>query len=87
MNINLQIERLILDGVNLSPSQRRHLQAAVEAELSHLFNVQGVPEQWQQGGAIAALPAGNLEVVQGAPPAEMGQKIAQQIYGRLGQQG
>ena len=83
MNINLQIDRLILDGIDLTPSQRAHLQATLSAELSQLFIAQGVPSQWQNGGAIASLPSGKLEVSQGSDPSQMGQQIAQQIYGRL----
>jgi hypothetical protein len=85
MNVNLQIDRLILEGIDLSPSQRRYLQTVVEAELSQLFTVNGVPDHWQTGGAIAGLPAGKLEVTNSATPAAMGQQIAQQIYGRLAQ--
>jgi hypothetical protein len=85
MNVNLQIERLILEGIDLSPSQRRHLQTVVATELAQLLTVQGVPAQWQAGGAIADLPAGKLAVTPSASPTEMGQQIAQQIYGRLAQ--
>lgn len=85
MNVNLQIDRLILDGIDLTPSQRAHLQSTISAELTQLFIVQGLPSQWENGGAIASLPSGKLEVSQGIDPSQMGQQIAQQIYERLAQ--
>jgi hypothetical protein len=85
MNVNLQIDRLILHNIDLSPSQRADLQAIVTAELTQLFSTQGVPPQWQRGGAIAALPAGPIAVATGSDPQHLGQQIAQQIYGQLSQ--
>jgi len=38
MNINLHIERLVLDGVDISPDQGDLLQASVINELTQLFN-------------------------------------------------
>ena len=34
MNVNLHIERLVLDGIPLGPGQRPQLRAAVEAEVN-----------------------------------------------------
>jgi hypothetical protein len=82
MNINLQIERLILEGVDLSPRQRRQLQAAVEAELSRLLSENGLPPSLQNGGTIPKLPA-SLNVTQNSNPTQMGEQIAQSIYGGL----
>ncbi|MBD2102589.1 hypothetical protein [Leptolyngbya sp. FACHB-261] len=83
MNINLQIDRLILNGIDLSPSQRRRLQVAIEGELAHLLTVQGLPADWQAGGTIANLPA-NLTVTpaqaSAQDPSSLGQQIAQSIY-------
>ena len=38
MNINLHIERLILDGLPITRQQGPHVQAAVEAELTRLLS-------------------------------------------------
>jgi len=38
MNINLHIERLVLDGVNIAPRQRHLLQASGETELTRSAN-------------------------------------------------
>jgi hypothetical protein len=82
LNINIQIERLILEGVSLPRSQRSLLQAAVEAELSRLFSVNGLPPSLQNGGTIPKLPA-NINVTKTIDPTQMGQQIAQSIYGGL----
>ncbi|WP_413173208.1 hypothetical protein [Anabaena azotica] len=84
MNINLQIDRLILEGVDLSPRQRRQLQAAVETELSRLMTVNGVPARLQNGGNIPKLPA-SLNITNNSQPSLMGEQIAQSIYTGLNQ--
>ena len=84
MNINLQIEKLILEGVDLSPRQRRQLQAAVEAELSRLCTENGLPPSLQNSGTIPKMPA-NLNITNNSNPNQMGEQIAQSIYGGLSQ--
>lgn len=81
MTIHLQIDRLILEDINLSPRQRRQLQAAVEAELSRLLAERGLPASMQNGGKFPALPA--LTVTSSTTPTQMGQQIAQGIYRRM----
>jgi hypothetical protein len=83
MNINLQIEKLILEGIELSP-QRRQLQAAVETELSRLCTENGLPPSLQNGGTIPKMPA-NLNITNNSNPSLMGEQIAQSIYGGLSQ--
>lgn len=78
MTIHLQIDRLILQDMNLSPQQRRQLQVAVEAELSRLLTERGLPASMQNGGEFSALPA--LSVTPSATPTQMGQHIAQEVY-------
>ena len=56
MNINLKINRLILEDIDLSPSQRALLQTTVESELSRLLAVKGIPQHLEQGGNITKLP-------------------------------
>lgn len=84
MNINIEIEKIILDldKIYLSPSQRRQLQAVVEVELSRLFTENGVPASLQDGASIPSLPA-NLNVTKNTNPSQMGQQIAHSIYGGL----
>lgn len=83
MNINIEIERLILNDISLSPSQRAHLQTIVEAELTHLLTTQGIPAPFHKGGTIAKLPA-PIRVDPTMTPAQMGQQIARSIYEGMG---
>jgi hypothetical protein len=83
MNINLKIDRLILEGINISPSQRHLLEIAVANELSNLLTINGVPAHLQSGVSLPNLPLGKLEVTNITDTAVMGQQIAQQIYSRL----
>ncbi len=82
MNINLQINRLILEGIDLSPSQRALLQATVESELSRLLSVNGIPRHLEGGGNIPKLPT-SINVKNNINPRQMGQGIAQSIYREL----
>ena len=80
MNINIDIERMILEGMPMSPSQGRKLQAAVEAELTRLLATKGIPENWQAGGGVPQVPRGAIQIKPGTNPTKMGQQIAQVIY-------
>ncbi len=80
MNINIDIEKMILEGVAISPSQGRKLQAAVKAELTRLLATEGIPEYWQEGGVVPHVPGGAIQVKPGTNPTKMGQQIAQVIY-------
>lgn len=82
MNINFQIERLILEGIELSPSQRALLQTTVESELSRLLAVNGIPQHLQGGIYIPKLPT-SINVKNNMNPRQMGQGIAHSIYQNL----
>ena len=80
--MKLQIDRLILENLDLSPRQRRQLQAAVEAELSRLLTAQGLPAQVNPNQPIAALPI-DVQVAPATSSTQIGQQIAQSIYTHL----
>lgn len=77
MNINIDIEKLILEGVPISPSQAQLLQAAVAAELERLLANEGLPDNLLSGGVA---PGGAIQLKPGTNPTQMGQQIAQRIY-------
>ncbi|HEY9643631.1 MAG TPA: hypothetical protein V6C57_24290 [Coleofasciculaceae cyanobacterium] len=79
MNLNIQIDRLILENISLLPHERQQLQRAIESELSRLLTEKGLPASLQQGGAIDRLPP--VTVSSNQKPAQMAQQIAQDIYG------
>lgn len=84
MNINLHIERLVLDGLDLPHHQRPLLQAAVEAELGRLLAQGGLP--MQQGMQLCSVRAGDVPVAAGnVEPLGLGAQIAGAVYGGLSQ--
>ncbi len=84
MNVSIHIERLILDGLSLSHTQRPLVQAAVEAELARLVAAQGISPSLQAGGALPSVPVGSIQLTSDGNPRMLGQKIAQAVYGEIG---
>lgn len=84
MNINVNIERLILEGLPISHSQRPLVQATVEAELARLLAANGLTPDLMTGGAMPNVPGGSIQLTDGRNPYGLGQQIAQAIYGGIG---
>jgi len=82
MNINLHIERLVLDGVNIAPGQRHLLQASVETELTRLLTDGGLAPSLAQGSALPNLSASDIQMT-GSNPIQLGRQIAQSVYGGI----
>ncbi len=84
MNINLHIERLILDGISLSPGDRPMLRAAVEGELSRLLAQDGLNSTLHSGGAFYNVGAVGIQLANDGSPALLGKQIAVAVYGGIG---
>jgi hypothetical protein len=84
VNIDLHIERLVLEGLPVTGSQGARVQAAVEAELARLLAERGLAASLQAGGAVPRLPGGALTLTLGGSPAQLGAQIAQSVYSGLG---
>jgi hypothetical protein len=84
MDVNLHIERLILDGLSIPPVQQELLQAAVEAELARLLGSEGLAPQLLGGGALARVPGGSIQLAGDGDATRLGQQIAQAVYGGIG---
>jgi hypothetical protein len=86
MDIELHIERLVLDsvGAGMSHADRDALQVAVTAELTRLLGAQSVQAGLLLGGAVPALRVGDLALPAGQPqPIQLGQSIAGVVHGGL----
>jgi len=83
MNINLHIERLVLDGLPLESKCRAALQAEIEFELARLLTERAVAADWQSGGAQANVRAAAIQLSAQSSPAEIGRQIAGSIYGSI----
>jgi hypothetical protein len=84
MNVNITIDRLILEGISLQPDQRPVLQAAVETELARLVATAGLSPDLAVGGVLASLPAGQIQLTSEGSPRLLGQQIARAVYGGIG---
>jgi hypothetical protein len=83
MNIEVHIERLILEGLNLEPRERR-LRAAVEAELARLLSTEGLRAELLAGGAMRSLAAPEIHVPPQIAAPQLGAHIAQAVHGSIG---
>ena len=84
MNIELYIERLILDGVAIRPRERINIKAAVEAELARLLTADGLSAALLSGASVALLPHSLIQITSDANPAGLGQQIASAVHGQIG---
>jgi hypothetical protein len=84
MNINLHIERLVLDGLPIEARQSALVKEAVEAELTRLLQANGLSAGLQSGGAVPNLSAESIQLSTDKNPTRMGQQIAQAVYGGIG---
>lgn len=83
MKLNLHIERLILDGIDLTPRQRHLLQTSATAELTRLLSERGMAPHLTGGIALSRLSTGAVQL-SGDNPVQLGQQIAQSVYGGIG---
>jgi hypothetical protein len=83
MNIALHMERLVLDGVVITPAQRALLQTALEGELALLLGEGGLPPALAQGAQPASIGAAPIAFAPGGDPVRLGQQIARSVYGAL----
>jgi hypothetical protein len=85
VNISVHIERLILDGIRLSPGQGARVKAAVEAELSRLLISGGLASGLQSGGALPSVRADSIQVSAEGNPSRLGKQIARSVYRGIGE--
>jgi hypothetical protein len=84
MNINIHIERLILDGLPIAHSQRPLMQAAVEAELARLLAADGLALNLLAGSVLPSVSGGSIQLASDGNPKTLGQQIAHAVYGGIG---
>jgi hypothetical protein len=84
MNIELHIERLVLDGLPVGAGQGAAIQAAVEAELARLLASGELSPVLLAGGAVPMLHAGGIQVAGAVQPGPLGTQIAGAVHGAMG---
>ncbi|NOZ51801.1 MAG: hypothetical protein GXP08_01465 [Gammaproteobacteria bacterium] len=80
MNINLHIERLVLDGVLVEPQQRAELKAVVESELRQQLVSQGISSTMQSNNNHQSVRAGSISIENIHKPVSLGQQIGNAVY-------
>jgi hypothetical protein len=81
--IELNIERLTLDGFSLTGAQAHALRGSLETELSRLLTEGGTVDAFSQGIAVPSLPPLSVSFGAGASPADMGRDLARTLYAGL----
>ena len=85
MNINLHIERLVLDGLPLEQRQGPQLQAAIERELVRLLSSTSSSGAFASGCSLATVNADSIHLAEGASPLSLGKQIASAVHTLIGE--
>jgi len=80
-NLEVHIEELILDGFD--SMDQAQLGLAVEKALSLQLEMNGLPTTFARGVQISGLDGGSFSAVPGTAPEQLGNQIAQAVYGGL----
>ena len=83
-NVNLHVERLVLDGLNVASADGAAVEAAFAAELTRLLASGGVSSELASGGALYSLKVGDITVDGAQGPAHLGEQIARAVYEGVG---
>lgn len=84
MNVQVHIERLVLDGLPVTALQGPLIQQAVEQELARLLMTHGLADELRRGGAMPRVRAGNMQLGKDPRPAGLGQGIARAVHQGIG---
>ena len=82
MNINVHIERLILDSLPVANGRGDLVQAAVETELTRLLAEKGLSHL--SAGAVPHLSANSIHMAHGSKPVQLGRQIAGALIESIG---
>jgi hypothetical protein len=84
LRVVLDIERLVLEGISVTPNEAARIRAAAEVEIQRLFAVGEVPARLRSSGATPSLAAPALTIASGAAPENIGAQIARCVHAGLG---
>lgn len=84
MNINLHIDRLVLDGIPFDSHQRPMLQQALQVELTRLLANGSLHPNFAGGIALHKLTLPGIQLAENPKPTQLGQQIADALYGGIG---
>ena len=86
MRINVQIDRLVVEGIDFDRRQQPLLQAAFERELARLLGQDGLSNELSSGVALRSLNAPSIQIAsENNSPHEFGEQVAQAVHKGIGQ--
>ena len=85
MNVNLHIERFILDSISVEPHLRPLVAASLEAELGRLLGHESIASgsSLRNGGAFRTIRTEAVGMGESGGPSHLGRQIARSIYGGI----
>lgn len=86
MNIELHIDRLVLEGLPLESRQGPQLREAIESELQQLLQSHGLAANMQTEQTIRRIQAPVIQFSRSPQVQSLGQHIAHSIYSGIGGQ-
>lgn len=84
MRVEVHIERLVLDGIAVTPGQSDALREALARELVCLLETGGLDRGLASGGSRPRLAAGRLETSDHFTSVELGRGIARAAHEGMG---
>jgi len=84
MNIALHIERLVVEGIPVTPGERAVLHATIHAELERLLRAEGLPGDRPRPGAVARVQGPAIRLPNALGPDTLGGLIASAIREGIG---
>lgn len=80
MNINLHIERLVLEGISVEAKQRAELKSSVELELNRLLVSNGTGSDVQSNNNSRTVSGGEISNQNIHNPTMFGEQIGEAVY-------
>jgi hypothetical protein len=84
MNLTVNIDSVVLEGVAFGYRDRMRLHAALQTELAQLLAADGLAASLVTGGTRTAMPGGLIAAGSEADPETLGKQIAQAVYQGIG---
>lgn len=85
MKINIEIDRLVLDGFDLARNQRPLLQAAFERELGRLLVRDGLSNELSSGVRLPSINLPTIQIENTNNADAFGEQVAQAVHRGIGQ--
>lgn len=83
MSLDIRIERLVLEGLDVSSAEARRIGAALESELTRLLASGRIGPELAGGGLLPSLRVPDVTFAPPTSPAALGASLAEALGGGL----